>query len=51
MFPNCPTPPLKKYINLKGLPNKKCCVGKSIIFEAEFKKALARESGAHWGIV
>jgi hypothetical protein len=23
MFPNCPTPPLKKYINLKGLPNKK----------------------------
>jgi hypothetical protein len=44
MFPNCPTPPLKKYINLKGLPNKKVscmrchwqrmhdfCVGKSII--------------------
>jgi hypothetical protein len=23
MFPNCTTPPLKKYINLKGLPNKK----------------------------
>jgi hypothetical protein len=22
MFPNCPTPPLKKYINLKGLPKK-----------------------------
>jgi hypothetical protein len=20
-FPNCPTPPIKKYINLKGLPN------------------------------
>jgi hypothetical protein len=44
MVPNCPTPPLKKYINLKGLPNKKfscmrChwhrshdfCVRKSII--------------------
>jgi hypothetical protein len=23
MFPNCPTPPLKNYINFKGLPNKK----------------------------
>jgi hypothetical protein len=23
MFPNCPTQPLQKYINLKGLPNKK----------------------------
>jgi hypothetical protein len=22
MLPNCPTPPLKKYIDLKGLPNK-----------------------------
>jgi hypothetical protein len=42
MFPNCPTPPLKKYINLKGLP-KKSYLGE---FEAEFKKALARESGA-----
>jgi hypothetical protein len=41
MFSNCPTPPLKKYINLKGLPNKKIlcqwhrmhdfCVRKSII--------------------
>jgi hypothetical protein len=43
MFSNCPTPPLKKYINLKGLPNKTfsciwcnwhrmhdCCVRKSI---------------------
>jgi hypothetical protein len=26
LFPNCPTPPLKKYINLKGLPNKKMFV-------------------------
>jgi hypothetical protein len=44
MFPNRPSPPLKKYLNLKGLPNKKCscmkchwhrmhdyCVRKSII--------------------
>jgi hypothetical protein len=23
MFPNCPTPPLKKHINSKGLPHKK----------------------------
>jgi hypothetical protein len=47
MFPNCPTPPLKNYINLKGLPNKKfipCSVIEA--FEAEFNKALARESGA-----
>jgi hypothetical protein len=22
MFPKCPTPPLNKYINLKGIPNK-----------------------------
>jgi hypothetical protein len=62
MFPNCPTPPLKKYINLKGLPNKNFCAcgvidtactifafkNRSYLgeFEAEFKKALARESGA-----
>jgi hypothetical protein len=62
MFPNCPTPPLKKYKNLKGLPNKKfracgvidtaCSIfafeNRSYLseFEAEFKKALARESGA-----
>jgi hypothetical protein len=62
MFSNCPTPPLKKYVNLKGLPNKKCpcmrfidtaCMifafkNRSYIgkFEAEFKKALAGESGA-----
>jgi ATP-dependent Clp protease ATP-binding subunit ClpA len=57
--PNCPTTPLKKYINLKGLPNKKCGVidtactifafeNRSYLgeFEAEFKKALARQSGA-----
>jgi hypothetical protein len=56
MFPNCPTPPLKKYINLKGLPNKKFYTACTILafenrsylgkFEAEFKKALAREPGA-----
>jgi hypothetical protein len=52
--------PLKKDINLKGLPNKKkfraCGVNDTIFalenrsylgeFDAEFKKALARESGA-----
>jgi hypothetical protein len=44
MFPNCPTPPLKKYINLMGLPNEnRLYLGKS---KAEFKKALARDSGA-----
>jgi hypothetical protein len=26
MFPNCHTPPLQKYINLKGLPNKQIFV-------------------------
>jgi hypothetical protein len=50
MFPNCPTQPLKKYINLKGLPNHKIFAfeNRSYLgkFEAEFKKALARESGA-----
>jgi hypothetical protein len=63
MFPNSPTQPLTKYINLKGLPNKKkfraCGVNDTActIFafgnrsylselEAQFKKALARESGA-----
>jgi hypothetical protein len=55
-------PTLKKYINLKGLPNEKCSCGLVIDtactifafenrsyldeFEAEFKKTLARESGA-----
>jgi hypothetical protein len=49
---HCPTPPFKKYINLKGLPNKKCKIfafeNRSYLgeFEAEFKKALAHESGA-----
>jgi hypothetical protein len=63
MFPNGPTPPLKKYINLKGLPNTKKYRSYGVIhtactifpfenrsylgeFEAEFKKALACESGA-----
>jgi ATP-dependent Clp protease ATP-binding subunit ClpA len=59
MFPNCPTPPLNKYINLKGLPNKNVNVNDTACtifefenpsylgeFEAEFKKALAHESGA-----
>jgi hypothetical protein len=48
MFPDCPTPPLQKYINLKGLPNKHFALENrpySGEFEAEFKKALARESG------
>jgi hypothetical protein len=51
-------PTTKKYINLKGLPNKifvndtACTIfafeNRSYLgeFEAEFKKALARESGA-----
>jgi hypothetical protein len=39
MFPNCPTPPLKKYIHVKGL---RSFLGE---FDAEFKKALARELG------
>jgi hypothetical protein len=62
MFANCPTPPLKKYVNLNGLPNKNfracgvivtaCTIiafeNRSYLgdFEAEFKKALARESEA-----
>jgi hypothetical protein len=62
MFPNCPTQPLKKYINLKGYLTKIVCACGVIEtactifalenrlyfgeFEAEFKKALARESGA-----
>jgi hypothetical protein len=49
MFPNCPTPTLKIYINLTGLPNKKnfALENRSYLgeFDAEFKKALARESG------
>jgi hypothetical protein len=67
MFPNCPTPLLKNYINLMGYltKNARACgvvdtactiiafekrsyLGK---FEAEFKRALARESGAQVGIV
>jgi hypothetical protein len=57
-------PTTKKYINLKGLPNKKKFFASGVIdtactifefenwsylgeFETEFKKALARESGAH----
>jgi hypothetical protein len=60
MFPNRPTPPLKKYINLKELPKKNCRAWgvfdtactivafeiRSYLgeFEAEFKKALDRES-------
>jgi hypothetical protein len=69
MFPNCPTPSIKKYINLKGLPHKKfSCMrchwhrtnarffafeNRSYLgeFEAEFKKAWARESGAQGGII
>jgi hypothetical protein len=68
MFPNCPTLPIQKYINLNGLPNKKfrpCACGvietactisafenRSYLgeFEAEFKKALARNQGS-WGYV
>jgi hypothetical protein len=52
MFPNCSTPPLKKYINLKGLPKKKFSIfvfeNRSYLgeFEADFKKALASESRA-----
>jgi hypothetical protein len=62
MFPNCPTPPLKKYINFKGLPNKKfracgvidtaCTIfafeNRSYLceFDAEFKKTVDPESGA-----
>jgi hypothetical protein len=62
MFLNCPIPPLKKYVNLKGLPKKlfracgvtdtECTIfafeNRSYLgeFEAELKKALARESGA-----
>jgi hypothetical protein len=49
MLPNCYTPPLQKYIHLKGLPNKKFTFENWTYlgeFEAEFKKALVRESGA-----
>jgi hypothetical protein len=55
MFENCPTPPLKKYINLKGLPKKidtACTIfvfeNRSYLceFKTEFKKALACESRA-----
>jgi hypothetical protein len=49
MFPTCPTPPLKNYINLKEIPKKKISFKhRSYLgeFEAEFKKALACESGA-----
>jgi hypothetical protein len=56
--PELSYPTTKKYINLKGLPNKifvndtACTIfafeNRSYLgeFEAEFKKALARESGA-----
>jgi aspartate/tyrosine/aromatic aminotransferase len=50
--PELSYPTTKKYINLKGLPNKNFSIfafeNRSYIgeFEAEFKKALARESGA-----
>jgi hypothetical protein len=62
--PNRPTPPLKKYINLKGLPNIKfscmrCqwqhmhdfCVRKSIIsrrFRSRIQKGPKGESGAKY---
>jgi hypothetical protein len=59
MFPNCPTPQLKKYINLKGLPNKNllCVHAVSLTPHVRFLRlkidhisgefeALARESGA-----
>jgi hypothetical protein len=62
MFPDCPILPLKKHTNLKGLPTKNvracgvidtaCTIfafeNRSYLgeFEAEFKKALAHESGA-----
>jgi hypothetical protein len=62
LFLNGPTPPLKKYLNLKGLPNKNFCAcgvidtactifvfeNRSYLgeFEAELKKVLARKSGA-----
>jgi hypothetical protein len=62
MFPNCSTPPLKNIYKFKGATKKKfraCGViytARTIFvfenrsdlgeFEAEFKNALARESGA-----
>jgi hypothetical protein len=62
MFPNCPTPHLKKYIDFAGYLTKNfrafgvidtaCTIfafaNRSYLgeFEAEFKMALARESGA-----
>jgi hypothetical protein len=65
--PELSYPPLTKYINLKGLRNKIfscmrchlhrmhdfCVQNRSYLgeFEAEFKKALARESGAQGGII
>jgi hypothetical protein len=63
MFPNCSTPSLKKYrFNKKNVPS--CGIidttgtifafeNRSYLgeFEAEFKKALARESMALGGIV
>jgi hypothetical protein len=54
MYANCLTPSLQKYFNLKGLPSKKLSFmhgfsseNRSYLreFEAEFKNALARESG------
>jgi hypothetical protein len=65
--PDLSYPTTKKYINLKGLPKKNfracgvidtaCTIyefeNRSYLgeFEAEFKKALARESGAQGDIV
>jgi hypothetical protein len=62
MYAYCPTPTIQKYLNLKGLPNTNFCACSVIYtactifasqnrsylcdFEAEFKKALARESRA-----
>jgi hypothetical protein len=41
MYADCPTPPLQKYINFGRI--NRSYLGE---FEAEFKKALAREGGA-----
>jgi hypothetical protein len=51
---NCPTLPLQNYINLRGLANKNNFGDYKVEFfreyEAEFKKALARETGAQGGV-
>jgi hypothetical protein len=67
MFPNCPTPTLQKYRNVKGYLTKNfraCGVNDTACtifaienrsylseFEVEFKKALARESGGSLGVL